>query len=84
VISEVCLMFVLVKGTLNEAVSVFSQGNSSAGSSLEFDFGFELLEETFLMIEAARIESLLFVGRLLIIMFTDLEFIFIGLAVHDK
>jgi len=77
-------MFVLVEGTLNEAVSVFSQGNSSAGSSLEFNFWFELLKKTLFMVESARSECFLPIGRPLIIIFTDLEFIFIGLAFHNK
>lgn len=77
-------MFLLVEGTFKEAVSVFSQGNSSAGSSLKLDFWFKLLEETLFMVESARSECFLPIDRPLIIIFTDLEFIFFGLAFHDK
>ena len=77
-------MYLLVEGTLNETVSVFSQGNSSAGSSLKLDFWFKLLEKTLFMVESARSECFLLIDMPLIIIFTDLEFIFIGLAVHDK
>jgi hypothetical protein len=77
-------MFLLVEGTLNEAVSILSQRNSSAGSSLKLDFWFKLLEETLFMVESARSECFLPIHRPLIIVFTDLEFIFIGLTFHDK